>query len=101
MQSALTAVSDRHEAIKKIEEQLIQLAELFQDLDTLVVVQEPLVERIEAKGEEVERDVTKANQEIVGAIEKARSRNRKKWWCLLIVGTLTPTLVPCVNVAHA
>lgn len=77
-------VRGRHEAIQKIESQMIELAQLFQDLDTLVVQQEPAVTRIEQKGEEVTDNMGKANTEIDGAIVKARSRNRKKWWCLLI-----------------
>jgi hypothetical protein len=64
---------------------MIELAQLFQDMETLVVQQEPMIQDIEQKGEEVTENVGKANEEISGAITKARSRNRKKWWCLLIV----------------
>jgi syntaxin 1B/2/3 len=85
-QSSLRNVKERHEAIQKIERQMVELAQLFQDLDQIVMEQEPMVENIEAKGEEVHENVVQANTEIGGAIEKARSRNRKKWWCLLICG---------------
>jgi syntaxin 1B/2/3 len=64
---------------------MIELASLFQDLEAQVVMQEPAVTQIEQKGEEVNDNVGKANVEIDGAISKARSRNRKKWWCLLII----------------
>ena len=64
---------------------MVELAQLFQDLDQIVQQQEPLVTNIEQKGEEIHDNVVQANTEISGAIEKARSRNRKKWWCLLIV----------------
>ncbi|KAI9681984.1 MAG: Plasma membrane t-SNARE, secretory vesicle fusion [Caeruleum heppii] len=84
-QTVLRQVSDRHEAIQKIERQMIELAQMFQDMETLVVQQEPAVQAIEQQGEQVTQDVGKANEEISGAIVKARSRNRKKWWCLLIV----------------
>ncbi|KAI9802741.1 MAG: hypothetical protein M1825_002763 [Sarcosagium campestre] len=84
-QGTYARVNERHEEIQKIERQMIELAELFQDMEALVVQQEPLVERIEEQGTVVNEDVGKANVEIAGAIEKARSRNRKKWWCLLIV----------------
>lgn len=82
--STLRNVKERHEAIQKIERQMVELAQLFQDLDQIVMQQEPLVENIEQKGEEIHSNVVQANTEIGGAIEKARSRNRKKWWCLLI-----------------
>jgi syntaxin 1B/2/3 len=64
---------------------MVELAQLFQDLDQIVQQQEPLVANIEQKGEEIHENVVQANTEIGGAIEKARSRNRKKWWCLLVV----------------
>ncbi|KAI9739662.1 MAG: nicotinate phosphoribosyltransferase [Cirrosporium novae-zelandiae] len=81
-QSALRAVQGRHEAIQKIEQQMIELAQLFQDMEALVVQQEPAVAQIEQRGEEVNENVAKGNIELNGAIEKARARNRKKWWCL-------------------
>jgi syntaxin 1B/2/3 len=85
-QKALQEVTSRHAAIQKIESQMIELAELFQDMEALVVQQEAAVTNIEAKGEEVTENVSKANEEISTAIVSARSRNRKKWWCLLVVG---------------
>lgn len=77
-------VRARHEEIQKIERDFVELAQMFQDLDALVVQQEAAVTQIDESGEEVLTNVNKANEEISGAIEKARSRNRKKWWCLLI-----------------
>jgi syntaxin 1B/2/3 len=82
--STLRNVKERHEAIQNIERQMVELAQLFQDLDQIVQQQEPLVADIETKGEAVRDDVTKGTDEIGTAIVSARSRNRKKWWCLLI-----------------
>jgi syntaxin 1B/2/3 len=78
-------VKERHEAIQNIERQMVELAQLFKDLDQIVQQQEPLVADIEAKGEEIRENVTKGNEEIGTAIVSARARNRKKWWCFLIV----------------
>ncbi|KAL3419824.1 syntaxin 1b 2 3 [Phlyctema vagabunda] len=80
--AALSAVEDRHKAIQKIESQMIELAELFQDMEALVVQQEAAVTQIEMKGEEVVDNMDKGTQEIGTAIKSARARNRKKWWCL-------------------
>ncbi|KAJ9658476.1 hypothetical protein H2201_007795 [Coniosporium apollinis] len=84
-QSTLSNVRARHDAIQNIEKTMVELAQLFQDLNEVVVQQEPMIENIEQKGEEVNDNVIKANVEIQGATEKARSARRKKWWCLLIV----------------
>ena len=94
-QSVLRQVSDRHAAIAKIEQQMIELAELFQDMDAIVVQQEAAVVNIEQQGEQVTQDVGKANEEIAGAIVKARSRNRKKWWCLGI--SSESGILPCMS----
>lgn len=65
---------------------MIELAQLFQDVEAAVVQQEPAIEEIETKAGVINENVGKANHEIDGAIVKARSRNRKKWICLGIVG---------------
>lgn len=79
----------RHQAIQKIEQDMITLAQLYQDLEAQVIQQEPAVMQIEQRGEEVNDHVAKANTELDGAVVKARAARRKKWWCLGIVGELT------------
>jgi syntaxin 1B/2/3 len=85
-QTVARNVSQRHEDIQKIERQMIELAQLFQDLEALVVQQEPAVTQIEQRGEEVTEHVAKANTELDGAVKKARAARRKKWMCLGIAG---------------
>lgn len=65
---------------------MIELAQLFQDVEAAVVQQEPAVEEIETKAGVISDNVGKANNEIDGAIAKTRSRNRKKWIVLWIIG---------------
>lgn len=87
--AALTAVQDRHAEIQRIEQQMVELAQMFQDMDTLVVQQQAAVAQIEAKGEEVAENLDKGNQEINTAVQTARATRKKKWWCLGICGTLS------------
>lgn len=87
--AALTAVQDRHTALVKIEQQMVELAQLFQDMDTLVVQQEAAVMQIEQKGEEVVENLDKGNEEIGVAVNTARKTRKKKWWCLGICGKFT------------
>ncbi|KAI4178833.1 MAG: hypothetical protein LQ348_005520 [Seirophora lacunosa] len=88
-QSALRAVQGRHEAIQKIERQMIELAQLFQDVDAAIVEQEAPVQQIEKQTENTVEHVTGGNKHLDGAIGKARAIRRKKWICLGIVGTFT------------
>lgn len=84
--TTLNAVRQRNEAIKKIEQDIIQIAELFSEMENLVVQQEAAVVNIEMKGEEVVENMDKGVQQMDTAIVSARSRNRKKWYCLGLVG---------------
>ncbi|PWW72062.1 t-SNARE, partial [Tuber magnatum] len=83
--SALREVQARHNEIQRIEKTIIELADLFTQMEQLVIEQEAMVENIDQRGQEVSTNVAKAQEEIGMAVEKARSRRRKKWWCLLIV----------------
>lgn len=83
--AALSAVQDRHQALLKIEQQMNELTQLFQDMDTLVVQQEAAVTQIEQKGEEVVDNLDKGNEEIGVAVDTARKTRKKKWICLGIV----------------
>jgi syntaxin 1B/2/3 len=85
--AAMNAVQSRHDAIQKIEKQIIELSQLFRDMDVLVVQQEAAVVNIEMKGEEVVDNMDKGTQEIGTAIKSARNARKWKWWCLGICGT--------------
>lgn len=85
-QQVLNAVQDRHEQLRKIEQQMLELAQLFQDMDTLVIQQEVAVEAIEQKAEETVVNIDKGNEHVGVAINTARSTRRKKWICLGICG---------------
>lgn len=97
---ALNAVENRHAAIQKIEGQMIELAQLFQDMEALVVQQEDSVAVIEQKGEEVQENLDKGTEQIGVAIKSARARNRKKWWCLLIVVLIIIVIVVVVVITQ-
>jgi syntaxin 1B/2/3 len=88
--AVLNAVQDRQAALQKIESQMIELAQLFQDMDTLVVQQEVQVAQIEQKGEEVVENLDKGNEEIAVAVTTARKTRKKKWICLGISGAYLP-----------
>jgi syntaxin 1B/2/3 len=81
-QSTLNAVRQRHAAIQNIEQTMIELGQLFQDLDNLVLQQDVQVKQIEEKGEDVQENLLKGNEELDTGIKYARAARRKKWICL-------------------
>ena len=90
-QSALRAVQGRHEAIQKIERQMVELAQLFQDMEAAVIEQEPAVMDIEQKGEETVTNLGQGNKQLDSAVDKARAARKKKWICLGI-SSMFPSL---------
>ena len=82
---ARRAALERSAAIRKIERDLTELAELYQEIGELVHQQEPLVERIDEGAQDVVQNVTQANTQIDGAISSARKARKWKWYILLTV----------------
>lgn len=67
---------------------MMELAQLFQDLETLVVQQEPAVTQIEQTAIVLTDNIGKGNTELDGAVKKAKAARRKKWICAGIIGML-------------
>jgi syntaxin 1B/2/3 len=88
-------VRERSNAIQAIAKQMGELAQLFQDMENLVVQQEAAVVNIEQKGEEVVENMDKGTEQIGVAIKSARNRNKLKWWCLGITSTSLFAILPC------
>ncbi|KAK2749008.1 snare domain containing protein [Colletotrichum kahawae] len=99
--AVLSAVQDRQAALQKIEQQMVELAQLFQDMDVLVVQQEAAVTQIEQKGEEVVENLDKGNQEIGVAVDTARKTRKKKWWCLGICVLIIAIIAAVVAIYFA
>ncbi|KAF4854917.1 Protein transport protein SSO2 [Colletotrichum fructicola] len=99
--AVLSAVQDRQAALQKIEQQMVELAQLFQDMDVLVVQQEAAVTQIEQKGEEVVENLDKGNQEIGVAVNTARKTRKKKWWCLGICVLIIAIIAAVVAIYFA
>ncbi|KAG6016932.1 hypothetical protein E4U54_000093 [Claviceps lovelessii] len=96
--AALSAVQDRHDALLKIEQQMVELSQLFQDMDTLIIQQDAAIVQIEQKGEEVVENLDKGNEEIGIAVNTARKTRKKKWICLGICVTILLIVVIIVLV---
>ena len=78
----------RHKDIQKIEQNTAILAQLFLDLEALVMQQEPAVTVIEQDVNQINDHVQAANTELNAAAKKARAARRKKFYCLGICGEL-------------
>lgn len=78
-------VRARHNELLQIEQSITELALLFQDLDTLVVQQEAMVERAEEQTEQTNQHLQEGNKQVDVGIKHARRARKLKWWCAFIV----------------
>lgn len=85
-QSTLRNVQQRHDAIQQIERTMIELQQLFQDLDAIVVQQDVAVQDIEVKAEETYGHIEAGNVHLDKGVSSARAARKKKWICLGICG---------------
>jgi syntaxin 1B/2/3 len=87
-QSTLNAVRQRHAAIQNIEKTMIELGQLFEDLNQMVIQDEVKVKQIEDHAVEVQDNIIKGNEELDHGIKSARAARRKKWclfWMIIII----------------
>lgn len=89
--AVLNEVQNRHRELLKIEQQMTELAQLMQDLDTIIVQQEEPLMKIEHQAEDTVQQLEEANVHLDKANETARATRRKKWICLGICGMLQPS----------
>lgn len=83
--SALGTVRARQNEFQNIEKSIAELARLFQDLETLLILAEPKVREIDRQLEQVDVDITKATEQVQIAQRSALSRRRKKWMLLGVI----------------
>ncbi|KAI1140372.1 t-SNARE [Hypoxylon sp. FL0543] len=83
--SVLGAVRARHNELKRIEKNIIELAAMFQDLAILVEQQDAYVEQAATNAENTTKYFDEGNTHVKKGIIHARNRRKWKWWCLFIV----------------
>lgn len=86
--AVLNDVQNRHKELLKIEQQITELAQLMQDLDTIIVQQDEPLMKIEHQAEDTVQQLEEANVHLDKANETARATRKKKWICLGICGML-------------
>lgn len=78
-------VRARHNELLRIEQSITELAGMFQDLDTLIIQQEAVVERAEEQTEQTNQHLQEGNKQVDIGISHARRTRKLKWWCALVV----------------
>ncbi|KAH7923873.1 t-SNARE [Leucogyrophana mollusca] len=84
--AAYREVQERHQDIRRIEQTLAELAQLFNDMGTLLGEQEEKIDAIQTQAAGVVADTEGGNRlkHTETAVKHARSARRKKWICFWI-----------------
>ncbi|KIJ34688.1 hypothetical protein M422DRAFT_70169 [Sphaerobolus stellatus SS14] len=96
--AAFREVRDRHDDIKKIEQTITKLSELFNEMDILVMRDGEKLEGIHTMAMDVESQANEGLTQASKAVEHARSRRRKRWMCIGIAVVLLILFIVAVTI---
>ncbi|KAG1768338.1 t-SNARE [Suillus occidentalis] len=82
--AAYREVQERHQDIKRIEQTIAELAQLFNDMSMLVEQQDETINTIQATAEVVEKDMESGLHHTGKAVGSARSARKKRWICFFL-----------------
>jgi syntaxin 1B/2/3 len=98
--AAYREVQERHEDIKRIEQTLTELAQLFNDMSVLVEQQDETITAVETTAGNVQKDTEAGLAYTEKAVVSARAARKKRWICfiltliiLIIVGVVVGIVV--------
>lgn len=98
LDNVVQQIEERHQGIKKLEQQVIEVYELFRDLAQLVDLQQETLDVIENRVTLAKNYAEKAVEELNTA-EEYQKKARKKMCCILFIGigVLVAVLVPTLG----
>lgn len=82
--AVLTEVQNRHDDMKKIEKTIIELQQLFMDMQMLVEQQGEHLNTIVENADTTVAELERGNKHVDSAIKKARATRAKKWGCFFL-----------------
>ncbi|CAO3587026.1 unnamed protein product [Absidia cylindrospora] len=82
--AVLSEVQNRHDDIKKIEKTILELHQLFMDMQMLVEQQGETINQIDEHAETTAVQMEEGSKFVTRAIASARATRHKKWCCFVI-----------------
>lgn len=81
---ALNEVQTRHRDIKRIEKTIMELHNLFLEMQQMVEMQQETIVNIEKSSEGVNYELEEGNKHVTTAVSTAKSTRKKKLFCFII-----------------
>jgi len=83
--AAYKEVQDRHQDIKRIEQTLAELAQLFNDMSILVEQQDEQIDVIADQATKIDVDVEAGLGYTEKAVDSAKAARKKRWICFILL----------------
>ncbi|GAA6003215.1 uncharacterized protein JCM10292_002924 [Rhodotorula paludigena] len=83
--AAFAEVQSRNQDLRKIEETITELAQMMQDMATLVLEQDEAVRTVETQAVQVNTDVEQGLKQTQSAVKSARRARKMRWACFIIL----------------
>ncbi|BGO90134.1 hypothetical protein JCM10020v2_001770 [Rhodotorula toruloides] len=96
---ALREVQNRAAELARIEQTIIELAQLFQDMAVMVEAQDVAIVKIEQNAVLAETDMENGLENVQKAVVHARNYRKYRWWCFgfIVVIIIIVLVVLCVE----
>jgi len=98
-QEDIQALQQRENELLALEESLMNVNEIFKDLQIMVADQGEVLDRIEDNVAEAEVQVEEGNTQLVGAREKQTSARKKKIFCGIILAVVVAIIIVAIIVS--
>ncbi|KAI7891856.1 t-SNARE, partial [Mucor mucedo] len=80
----LDEVQTRHKDIKRIEKTIMELHNLFVDMQTMVELQQETIIHLEKVSEGVVHDLEKGTRHVAVTVTRAKITRKRKWFCFIL-----------------
>ncbi|KAF9290216.1 Plasma membrane t-SNARE, secretory vesicle fusion [Linnemannia elongata] len=94
--AALNSVQNRQRELHSLQESVVELAQLYKQLEQMISDQDVAFQEIEASVSRAESDIEKGHGEVAVALVHGYSARRYKWICLAIVLVVVAIIVVVV-----
>uniref|UniRef100_A0A803NF40 t-SNARE coiled-coil homology domain-containing protein n=1 Tax=Chenopodium quinoa TaxID=63459 RepID=A0A803NF40_CHEQI len=94
----ISELQDRHDAVKEIEKNLIELHQVFLDMAALVEAQGQQLNNIESHVAHASSFVRRGTDELVEA--RGQQKSSRKWYCIAIVVGIVLIFCPCFSFVY-
>lgn len=98
-QATLTQMKSRLQDMQNIEKSILELNQMFLQMQDLVVSQGEVINRIEYNVDQIEDYTAQSAKNMDSALESQKAIQKKKWYIIMIIAVIVGLVIVCVVVS--